>query len=146
MWRRLMLYNETFLLNCERDQSLGENFNCEVSFTPQSILLHDVYMCYGLLRFRIFLLCIPLSTPSPSVMRPCERWWQTRDAVWSQNPDVILQDKLLLKGTKINCSYILIPKVLWCLCYILVQFPSYFREQDWNVSQMFSYVAGKING
>ena len=40
------------------------------------------------------------------------------------------------------------PKVygfLWCLCYILVQFPPYSRLQDWNVSQMHSNVAGKIN-
>ena len=33
---------------------------------------------------------------------------------------------------------------LWCLCYILVQFPLYSRVQDWNVSQMHSYVARTI--
>ena len=40
------------------------------------------------------------------------------------------------------------PKVygfLWWLCYILVQFPPYSRVQDWNISQMHSYIAGKIN-
>jgi hypothetical protein len=64
-------------------------FHCEASFTPQSILLHDVYMCYGLLHIRIFLQCIQLSTPSLAVTWSCERWWQTPDAVWSQNSDVI---------------------------------------------------------
>jgi len=52
-------------------------------------------MCYGLLRVRIFLLCIPLSTPSPAIkcdlVNVGDR--QTPDAVWSQNCDVI-QDSL----------------------------------------------------
>jgi len=40
---------------------------------------------------------------------------QTADAVWSQNTDAIRdnwsQDTLLLKGTKTNCPYMLMPKV-----------------------------------
>ena len=70
---------------------------------------------------------------------------------WNQNTDAIRdyrsQDTLLLKRARINCPYMLMPKVygfLWCLCYILVQFPPYSRGQDWNVSQMHSYVA-RIN-
>jgi len=40
---------------------------------------------------------------------------QATDAVWSQNTDAIRddqsQDTLLLKGTRTNCPYMLMPKV-----------------------------------
>jgi len=56
----------------------SRKFYCEDSFTPRSLLLHEVYMCDGLLRIQIFLLCIPLFTPS---RQPGFRRWAERQAI-----------------------------------------------------------------
>ena len=136
----LFLCNTTaaFLLLLRKvRQSASRKLYCEASFTPPSLLLHEVFTCDGLLRIRIFLLCILLSTPFRRPVNENLRTWvgrQTADAVWSQNTDAIRdnwsQDTLLLKGTKTNCLYMLMSKVYGFLCYIFVQFPPYSRRQD----------------
>ena len=90
------------------------------------------------------------ATLSPNGMTSCGDRCETV-VVWNQNTDAICdyrpQNTLLLKGARTNCLYMLMPKVcgfLWCLCYILVQFPLYSRVQDWNMRQLHSYVARTI--
>jgi len=104
-----------------------------------------ICMCYGLLRIRIHLLCILLSIPLRWPVNENLRSRLTDELQIQCGPecthairDNLSQDTLLLKGTKTNCLSMLMPKVyhfLWCLCYILVQFPPYSRWTVWNIRQ-----------
>ena len=134
---------QSFFYAIQRSLSfeMGERQHCEASFTSQSILLHDVYMCYGLLRIRIFLLCIQLSTP---FCRPVMRTWERGltdklQMQWSQHTDAIRdnlsQDTLLLKGTNHELSTHANAQGIWFPLMPVLHFSSVSAQRkDWNVT------------
>ena len=64
---------QSLLLLRNVTHSRPEENNTVKPHSHRKALLHDVYMCNALLRVRIFLLCIPLSTP---FRRPVMRTWE----------------------------------------------------------------------
>ena len=106
-------------------------------------LIHSAKRCCykqsfpaGVLRIRIFLLCIPLLRKQTHSLSDilCSSWYS------SHNTDTTLfrpsQDILLIKGTKYHLSVhdkMQIVNFLKCQCYFSVQFPPYSRRMVWNL-------------
>ena len=104
-----------------------------------------MYICVTACFVLEFSCCVSRSPPFSPASNENLRMWVDRQTQMQCGSECtyairnnLSQGTLLLKGTKTYCPYMQMSKVygfLWCLCYILVQFPRYSRRTVWNIRQ-----------